>query len=357
MIHQLLGNTPVYGQPLIDALKSGAPGRGTLLALLALTAGSYGVVLWSGAARERPRIPEPFRRRIGIAARAVLTVIVLHVALAGRLQFTTPWSVQLFWLAALVGLMHTVAERRLDWAALVIVALGWMVSLSYGVPTPDFMGGALAGLVVVRAWEGAGGALAADRLVVPATVAALIAAGVVVQQFWDIRSSAVYLSPRPASLLTADLGYIAPTMRDIRTDPATAEYLLAEAVCLREYPAKYTAIVPEDDLSEVVFALHNPLPMDWLWPPTYAGPGSRQRIVDAARRLGQTGQYLVLEPIIRQASLPTDPPPKVPIATVNDAPPPFPFDAPLTADVFGPLKGERVACGPFVGRYQPRKLK
>lgn len=357
MLNQVIGASPVYGEPLVDVLKAGAPGRDTLLDLMAIAAAAYAVVLWSGSSHWPPRIGEPLRRRLGLVARTLLTIVVLRVALAGRLQFTAPWQFQLFWMAVIVGLMNTVANRRLDWAALVIIALGWMVTLSYGEAHPAFIGGALGGLVVARAWKGADIALSAERLVLAATAGAVIAAGIVAHSFYDIRSSEVYLSPRSISLLTVRLGNIASSMAGIRTDPATAAYLAAESYCLREYPAKYTAIVPEDALSSEVFGLHNPLPADWLWPPEYAGKGARQMIVDDARRLGQTGEYLVLEPIIRQSSLPTDPPPAVPIANVSDPPPLFPWDERLTAQVFGPLKGKRVACGPFVGRYEPRRLK
>jgi hypothetical protein len=231
-----------------------------------------------------------------------------------------------------------------------------MVTLSWGAARPAFIGGALAGFVLARTWEGAGAALQVERLAIPAAVSALIAAGVVVWNFWDIRAHTVFLSPRPVSVLTADLRDVASTLRGIRTDPATAAYLAAVASCLTQYPARWVAIVPEDALSPVVFALHNPLPMDWLWPPEYYGKDQRRRIVEAADRLGRSGEYLVLEPIIRQSSLTSVPPPSLPTATVNDRPPPFPFDATLGAQIFAPLKAQHIACGPFVGRYEPRRL-
>jgi hypothetical protein len=235
----------------------------------------------------------------------------------------------------------------------VIVAMAWMVTPSRGAARPAFMAGALGAVVLVRAWEGAGPLLSVERTRALAAAAAVIAAAVVAWNFWDIRSNTVFLPQRPVRLLTEDLREVAPALRGIRSDPATAAYLRAVGGCVHAFPARRTAILPEDAFSSSVFGLHNPFPMDWLWPDEYQTPGARDRIVAAARRMAREGGYLVLVPLVPQAALSGDPPPTLPTAKRRDPIPAFPFDAGLGQEILAALDGgEHIACGPFVGRYE-----
>ena len=179
-------------------------------------------------------------------------------------------------------------------------------------------------------------------------------AALVVGSFWDIRSDEVFLGRGPTSVLRHSLDEVSGHLRWIKTDAATAEYLSWVKRCVARYPATSTAVVPEDALSGPVFGLHSPLPMDWLWPPEYEGD-SRQRIIEDAMEAGREGDYLFL---FQQATvadlLAVSPPAGLPMARPGDEPRAFPYDPDLSAQIVGSLHGQRVACGPFVGIYEPR---
>lgn len=347
MHRELTGATVVKGEPLIDVFKHGVAGRGTLLALIVGSTALYAPIAF------KARLPKSLARPLPLAAAMTLTGLVVWVALADDLQFLGAWQFRLFWMAVGVAVISSIARRSLDWPAVLIVALGWMVTLSYGAARPALVGGSLAAVVLVRAWENSSSDLDRLHLRHIASASALILAGITLWQFADIRSRAVYLPARSNSILQTDLGDIAPALRGIRSDSATAEYLRAVRSCVDRYPAKWTAILPEDALSATVFDLRNPFPMDWLWPAEYASEGSRLRIVDAARKLGREGDFLVLVPIIPQYELVATPPPHLPTAKREQTPPPFPYDGALAGEIFGSLGGRAVSCGPFVGSYRP----
>jgi hypothetical protein len=346
---QLSEAEPVYGRPLVDALFE--PGqRGEMLPVLAAGAALLAAIHLGAGRRPAP----PWRPILDLLGRTGISLLVLAVALGQDPLLGGLWSIQLFWLAVLTLVATSAATRRLDYPGVAVCALGWMASLSYGVPTPAFVGGSLALYVLARAWQGYEPPPEwRPRLVRRALTTAAVAGAVLMAvSFWDVRSSAVYLQTRDESVLSAGLGPVDDDLRGLRTDPATAQYLRDVKSCVDAHPARWTAILPEDGVSRLAFDLRSPFPLDWLWPPEYPDSG-RQRLIDAARDLSRRDDWLVLFQTIPAGEVQGEVPPALPRAAASQKPPPFPFDPSLTPLISGPLRGERVACGSLVGIYRP----
>jgi hypothetical protein len=348
MHHELGSARPVYGEPLIDVFEG--PDGTTLRWIIVVGSVLFtlsrisSVGLFFGNALDN---------WLATTARVSLTALVVWIVLDGRLEFTTPWSFRLFWMAAAVTVLSSFVQRAPDFGGLVVCGLGWMVTLSWGLPWPAFVGGALALYVLVRTWQAVDlpGLPQLDRAL---SVLGVTAAVLVIASFWNTRSDEVFLGRRPTSVLTQSLDHVSGRLRWIKTDSATAAYLSWVKRCVARFPATRAAVVPEDALSGPVFGLRSPLPMDWLWPAEYQGD-SRQRIIEEAKEVGREGDYLFLFQQVTVAELLALPPPaRLPMARAGDEPRAFPYDPDLSAQIVGALHGRRMACGPFVGIYEPR---
>jgi hypothetical protein len=353
MREEISAAAPVYGKPLIDIFRTQE--KTHLVEAMLLGGGLFAIAAAASRLPSRSR-REP-ARWVALAARIGLTVLVLRLVLHNGFFFETPWSFKLFWLAVVVTVLNSLALRRPDFAGIVVCALGWMVTLSYGLAHPAFVGGSLAFYVLARGWDGARlpEVLASPRAQAALALLSVAAAAVVIGSFWDKRSDDVFLPRRPTSFLTAPLGGISGHLRGLKTDVSTAAYLSWVRRCVERYPAHWTAVVPEDAISGPAFGLHSPLPMDWLWPSEYPG-NTRRRIVAAAVRTGKEGNYLMLFQGVTIAQLSAVPPQPLPAVPKGAEPQPFPFDQALGAEIVAALHGRRVACGPFVGIYEPRPL-
>jgi hypothetical protein len=350
MYHELTGASPVYGETLIDVFEG--PDQSTVRWIMVIGGALFAlsrILGWLLAG-------DPLGAWLSLIARAGLTALVVWIVLDDRLEFSTPWSFRLFWLAAAITVLSSIARRAPDFGGLVTCALGWMVTLSWGLPWPAFMGGGFALYVVVRTWQDAP-LPRRPRLDAAFAVASLATAALVIGTFWDIRNGDVFLTRRSTSVLTAPLGGVSETLRGIKIDSANALYLTWVKQCVERYPAKWTAVVPEDAVSGPAFGLHSPLPMDWLWPSEYQG-ASRERIIEAAREVGREGDYLFLFQQVTLGELYAVPPPAVlPMPRPGDEPRPFPGDPDLGVQIAASLPGRRLACGPFVAIYEPRSLQ
>ena len=349
MVDELTGGRGVWGQALTDFLKADVVGDETLR-YMAIVAGL--LVVAEVLRRLRPRFAWPAAAG-EVAARLALTWIVVDLALRGDLLFTTPWSFQVFWLGVVAVVVVSLARRALDWPGVVVVSLGWMVSLSWGAARPALAAGSIAMYVAIRAWDGW---RTPERLPRFAAVAAPVAVAVAaaflaVQTFYDVRSDRTFLPERPTDALTARLGGIAPSLKGLRTGETTAQYFNETRKCIEEHPAKWVAVIPEDALAAPAFDVRNPFPMDWLWPDEYSGPGSRERLLKAAEKLGREGDYLVLVQKATFGDIYGEGP--LPMAAPGEPPRAFPFDPQLGASLLEPLKGQAITCGPFSGIYDP----
>jgi hypothetical protein len=266
--------------------------------------------------------------------RVVLTAVVIGTALQQHLQLYGTWAVQLEEIVGIVVLWHMLRRRHLDWPGIAVVALGWMVSLSWGYAIPNLVAGGLALLAVMRIWDGhqvetRQGALAC-------LLVAVAVFGVTTATFVDTRRTDVYRD-RPASQLTFTLSRIAPDFGSIRTNPDTGAYLSAMKTCIAEMPASRVAVLPNNAGIYPVLHLHDPLPLDWLWIDEIGG--SNDKILGAARSLDRQGDYLVLFET-QDASV-------VPMVGLQPGP------VPLAPDVFNLLHGRQSRCGPFLAVYSP----
>jgi hypothetical protein len=337
---QLLGTGFVYGRSLVAAWSP----RHDLVAL-GLVVGGAAVLMAIG------RLASDMRggthRALSLASRVLLTVLVIAVPLYSRLGLDgNEWGIRVFWLAALSVVVHSIAMRRLDLVGTAIVGAAWMSSLSYGYAWPNLVGGSMVLYVLHRTWSGVGWAgVTPSSVGVPALAAAMLGVIGVGYVFGLARQQDVYLD-RPAGQLTASLQDVSSAFGDIRTNPQTADYLVQMTDCIRRYPARQVAILPENAAMYPALHLRNPYPIDWMWPDSMHE--SEARILATTDLLNHEGDYLVLfqtvdEPeVVGGSSLP----PAAPDSQISAF-------TPIPAQIYARLNGQKTTCGSFLVAYSP----
>lgn len=344
MLLQLTGGVPAYGERLLGlwledpAVLTQPPVRElTYFAAVALVL--LGVRLFS--------------ERLGVTGRVVSWLLGLGALAAiagtvvdGRMTPSSRWADVLWWIVAVAVLVHGVERRRVPWAGLLVLATGFMTSLSWGNDTPTLCTGSLAltallllAQVVPTPWFARRWVSATAGL----TVVALCAWVVVARH-----DEAAYLDVSH-DRLTEDLGAVSPAMRGIRTNPDTFRYVQQIRDCLARFPAGRTAILPDNAFAYPAFGLHNPFPLEWPLPLEIVGDAP-QRMLAEADTLNRSGDYLVLFQTVPNRVLanggpvPMSVPPKAPI-----------FDyLGLEHALQNRLTGQAITCGSFVGKYAPR---
>ena len=327
---QLLGTGFVYGRPLASAwspahdLKTLAP---AVAAAGLLTA---------------------FQRRpgwLGPTCRIALTALIAAVPLVTELgAHGSDWAIHLFWMAAVVWVVNTAATRAFDAVGVLLLGCAWMSSLSYGYAVPDLVAGSLALYMLHRAWSGYVFPARPMFNIAPAVAAVLLLA--TTAWLFDMARQHDVYRDRPASQLTAGLSTVSPAFGDIRTNPQTAEYLTEMAKCVRRYPARYVAILPENAAMYPALSLNNPFPIDWIW--SEAIHGSEARILATTDRLNREGDYLVMFQTIGEPGVVNGP--SLPAATLDSSPLP---STDLPGEIYSRLHGARSTCGPFLVVYSP----
>jgi hypothetical protein len=297
------------------------------------------------------------RRAAGSVSPAVTVVtwVVLGAAallwtrslLAGGLAMAGPWGWQVFWVLLLVAVLGSLSARRFDVRAFAVAVIGWMISLSWGMPVPNLFAGTMAVVAAHRVWTwyrplaGPPGPAAA----LPA-VAGLLVALFVLPVFDTARTDHIYRD-LPAARLDHPLGDVSPEFGRIRTSAVTGQYLAWIGDCAARYPASRTAVLPDNGFAEQVFGFDNPFPMTWMIPLEWGE--EEERILEAARDLDRQGDYLVLFQTSRAAGLASLD--ELPMAEL-DSELVFGTDG-LLAELRAELDGEEIVCGPFVGTYRP----
>jgi hypothetical protein len=331
---QLLGSPLVYGLPLVYPW---LPDR-DLVVLVILVVAAGGIAAGTVLAR-RGRVSD----RLGIAMAFVMTAVVFVIPLADGLGLRSDeWGVRLFWMAVAYCVVASGLGREADAVGLALIGTAWMASLSYSFFYPNLVGGTLGVYLLQRVWSGATSPKLAGASTM-AGVAALLVLATTAAMFYSTRSSDVYLD-RPSSQLTAGLSNVSPAFGDIRTNPQTDQYLEQMATCVKRFPARYVAILPENAGMYPVLGLRNPFPIDWIWP--YDIHGSEGRILATTDQMNRDGDYLVLfqtidEPdVVNGTSLPN----ASPTSTI-------PTYTPLTAEIYARLNGVKTTCGSFLVVY------
>jgi hypothetical protein len=282
-----------------------------------------------------------------LAARAVVTVSLVALLVTGRLELLGVWGSLVLVLLLAVIAWGALAGRGIDGIALLVAAIGAMSMLSWGYAVPDLVAGSMALVLVDRLWRGAPVPERAQArlLAVGATAAATVVLVTLAVIVHDQRTNDVYRHPEGAAL-TVDLGRIDDDFAGIRSNENVARYLRQVQACLDEYPASRVAILPDNAMLSPVLDLENPLPSDWLFLDEQADSGGV--VVDAARRLDQEGDYLVLFETVPAHAVAYEPvPARVPV----DAD--FYFYGDLGGKIRDALTGTPVTCGSFVGVHSP----
>ena len=344
MVRQLTGGVPAYGERLLGlwledpAVLTQPPVRElTYFAAVALVL--LGVRLFSERLGVTGRVASWV---LGLAAMAAIAGTVVD----GRMTPSSRWADVLWWIVAVAVLVHGVERRRVPWAGLLVLATGFMTSLSWGNDTPTLCTGSLALTALLLLAQVVPTPWFARRW-----VSATAGVTVVVLCAWVVvarHDEAAYLDVSH-DRLTEDLGTVSPAMRGIRTNPETFRYVQQIRDCLARFPAGRTAILPDNAFAYPAFGLDNPFPLEWPLPLEIVGDAP-QRMLAAADDLNRSGDYLVLFQTVPSRVLanggpvPTSVPPKAPI-----------FDyLGLEHALQNRLNGQVITCGSFVGKYAPR---
>ncbi|UGQ10125.1 hypothetical protein LO772_25035 [Yinghuangia sp. ASG 101] len=293
----------------------------------------------------------------------VATAAVVAVPAQAKLIFAeVAYSVVLWWMLVAAVVVDLIVGRRVLTAALPVLALGWMVSLSYGYDVPALIGGSLALTTLVVLWRGAASpgpmavaAASPARRAVYVRAAALTCAGVLVVgtgavKLLDVRDGNSYIdSGRP--YLTQDMGTVSPEMRGIRTSPGDRRYMEQVRDCVKARPAKWVAVLPDTSVAYPVFKLRNPFPMDWLYFMEVTNPEAEKLMVKRAKELDKEGDYLVLFQTIdvRFVAVPGYVPKHVPANQPIIKWTPRNIEVRVKRE----LHGEVFSCGSFVAVWAP----
>lgn len=339
---QLLGAGFVYGRALAAAWSP----RHDLFVLGPVVAAAAILLAIVYLSKQRP---DAVPGAAALAARALLTVLVVALPLVDRLGLgANDWGIRVFWIMAVAVVAQTVYERRLDLVGIAVLGAAWMASLSYGYAWPNLVGGSMVLFVAYRAWSGVKLTdLRPRALRVAATAMALVGALVVGYTFVTVRQADVYLD-RPASQLTASLSGVSAAFGDIETNPQTAGYLGEMTKCIRQYPARQVAVLPENAAMYPALHLLNPFPIDWLWPDSIHG--SEARILATTDALNRNGDYLVMFQTIGEPELVSG----APLSQATLASPIHTY-TPVTNQIYDRLTGQRTTCGTFLVVYAPPK--
>ena len=346
MVTQVTGGIPVYGERLLglwlddpDALMLPPVRELTFFAAIAVV---LVLVRLTGD-------------RLGVAGRVASWLLALGGAAAvvwtmvdGRFTGSSRWADVLWWILAMAVVVHATVRKRLPWAGLLVLATGFMTSLSWGNDTPTLLTGTLAltalllvaGILPERALVRS--RFARPWLTATAGVITVALCGWMVVAHHD---EAAY-HDLSHDRLTADLGTVSPAMAGIRTNPATFAYVAQIRDCLSQHPAGRVAVLPDNPFAYPAFGLRNPFPLEWPLPAEIVGDAP-ERMLATADRLNHEGDYLVIFETVSNDTLANGGP--VP-ASVPPATPNVDYTG-LENAIRARLTGQPVVCGSFVGKW------
>lgn len=333
LMRQVLSTQPVLGGELLAPLGSPV----SVLLLVAAPA----AVAWAN--RPETDVASPARRRAQFLTAAILTALVLTILVTSGLRTTAYWGILLTWLLAAYAVSDAIIARRIDGVTLILVALAWMSSLSYGVPVPNLVAGSVVLALLDRAWRHVRWA-PAPKALAPTSIAFGVLFLFTIPSFLHARSEYVHRDA-PRAELTADLGAISSELAGIHTNERTAAYLRTMRDCVAAHPASSVTVLPDNPAVYPAFGWINPLPLDFFYPPEYEGV--RNEVIAATRSLAARGDFLVLFQRVRADSL-LD----TRIDLTGEAGP-HSYDPALTQSMRSVLGnvGEPVECGAFDGYH------
>jgi hypothetical protein len=344
---QLSDAAPAYGT---DAIREVLTTQ-TRAATLAVVAAAAGLAI---ARQLVGRLEGGRAVAASIVVRLALSGLILSLLLSQRLITGGTWGTLTLLAFAALSLVDAAWSRDSSraWAVGALLACAWMVMLSWGYPWPDLVAGSLGLAALATIWRGGlggrpdaapsrGWAMALTAL---GAAASLAVGAVFLSGRW---TQPLYLEPA-ASSVNAELGDVSPAFGRIRTDATTHEYLLQIKQCVAAHPARFVAVLPDNAAIYPALKLDDPFPIDWLFPPEYAG--SEPQLLAAAEELNRRGHFLVLFETVYAADL-------VNVRQLPAASPEL-VDAivaqqPVLVQMRASLQGEPVTCGSFGGIYRP----
>jgi hypothetical protein len=344
MHQQLLGADPTWGGALFRSLL-GEPARDGLLLLVASLLAITGCDLLARRGGRHAGAGS----WVGLALRCGGSVALLSPALSAALSWEHPvWGIETWCRVLVVCAWRMIVVRTIDGAAVVLLLLGWMTSLSWGYANPNLVAGSIVLAGVWSLWRDAcvESVSGSRALRLAATVAVFVALLLSMRSFAIARSRPYF--DRPAAEAVVDLGRVSPALAGIHANPITAAFLDDLATCVHRYPASHVAVVPDGAWIYPALDLANPLPLDWLYPPEYRF--DPEVILPSVRRLASRGDYLVL----------FQPLPAHLICRHEGALPPAGkqfrpsgYGDGLPSAILAEFEGRTVRCGSVKGRWQP----
>ncbi|WP_246258214.1 hypothetical protein [Amycolatopsis anabasis] len=340
MVDQLTGGLPAYGEKLLTYWLAQPPTR-SLLVFTAAVAMLVVARVW----REKLGVAGLLADRLGLfAAVAVVGWTVVN----GRFVGATHWADLLWWALAAAILANGLVRRRVPWPSLLVLALGFMISLSWGQDTPTLLAGSLALTTTLLLIDGVSPAGIERRASVQrvGTIAVGLVAILLAGVLMGVRHGQSNYLDLGRDKLTKDLGEVTPTMRGIRTNPSTFRYIEQIRDCTRRFPAEKVAVLPDNPFAYPAFQLRNPFPLEWplLLEVVADAP---QRMIGTAEALNRQGSYLVLFQTVRPETLAAG----EPIPAQVNADTPIVDYLGIENGIKATLTGETVTCGSFVGKW------
>lgn len=335
MVHQITHATPVFGRSFILVFTLPAV-RGNFVALFL-----FGAALLAFTVKKQ-------RSLLDLPVRLGFTALLLVVPLTSRFSLGGVWAFFLWWMAVLVVAREFLNTGRLDWVGVFVIAAGWMASLSLGYAGPHLASGACFLYALHRTWSG----FPSPPVLSPESWRAL---GLTASVIAAIITCSVFVGAREAhpqedvsrSELTAHLNLVSPEFGSVVTNPVTFQYLSEMSRCIRSYPARWVAVLPDNAAIYPIFRVRNPFPLDWMFPEEVSG--YETRMLMTAKKLDKEGGYLVLFQTFSALDLPR----MSAIFPATTSSIPFFYGSDLGRRILDQLHGVRVACGSFVGEYNP----
>ncbi|WP_315772185.1 hypothetical protein [Rhodococcoides kroppenstedtii] len=340
-LDQLTGGAGTVGDRLLSA--ESAEGFGIYLVVFLV---ACAVAAWTST---HESVWATIMGRCGAAASLMC---VLAVVVRGGLSRAGDWGIVLLWMLVLAIAFEflksaILGRARVQWRLLALPFLAWMSSLSWGYDSPTLLGGSMAlsiAAIVVSFVSGDSVDAGGSRLVgVAASVVGVLLSG----SFLVAKQSVDAYRDQPRELLTASLGSVTAEMRGIRTTPATVAYLADIDRCVRTYPARKVAVLPDNAVVYPALNLTNPFPIDWMLPMELVAD-TRDRILDTATEMDSMGSYLVLFAGVTPEQLAGgDGARGIDAGAVGPQDP-----TGLLGAIDSALNGSRITCGTFTGIWK-----
>ena len=272
-------------------------------------------------------------------------------------MYDSGWSTRLFWGACAATVVAGLALGRLRTGDLGVVAVAWMTVLSWGMPWPLLSSGGLL-LVIAQALARPTGDVfrrgtargVVGKVWLVAALVGLLITGVGLD---DAIQHRVVHRDLPATMLHTPLKPLDRDFGRARTNPSTAALLADALACRRDHPASGVVFGSWNSDLYAILGIRNPLATDGA--NNYEITGAEDQYRDSVTRLGARGDYLVLFPLVNPELVHTLDvtsclvPRRHRRYPSTGSPRPVPYSW-----MSEQLPGTRVACGVWVGIYQPR---